>query len=149
MCQKMLHVFRLTVNQHLHPYVGWRTGNTYMCFLVMFTSIHPYLCNPTSPESLQTGDILCWFQIISYDRWVFFHGPTLHHRQSLQQKYKRYLCQQMSPVFIAPYVKFSNGTVLFLDAPVSERDSCIHLMAVGWAVKPWKGWCFECSNRGM
>lgn len=34
--------------------------------------------NPTSPESLQTGDILCciWFEIISYNRWVFFPQPA-------------------------------------------------------------------------
>lgn len=42
------------------------------------THTYPPPHNPASPESLQTGDILCciWFEIISYNRWVLFPEPA-------------------------------------------------------------------------
>lgn len=77
---KLTNIFKEAVSSVFKPIntcIGWQVYSQIYTLYPATTYTVP-LHNPASPESVQTGDILCciWFEIISYNRWVLFPEPA-------------------------------------------------------------------------
>lgn len=136
------------------------------------TCTYPPPHNPASPESLQTGDILCCicFEIISYNRWVLFPEPASQPRTApralVAAKIRKathasrvvQFSSQCPPMQLPPNTPLHRDGFLSVKIPVGVCFSfpllswgvkaCLCFLNVAWSAKDLRVWCAGAAATG-